>query len=79
MVQQDQRSAHPFGDELYNFLRFLRAAMRPATRPATPSASMTMLDGSGTVIPPDDEPLDDEPVDVELLELLLVDVLVVPP
>jgi len=48
----------------YYLSRFLRAAKRPATRPATPSASISMFEGSGTGVPPDDEPPDDELVDV---------------
>lgn len=44
--------------------RFLRAAKRPATRPATPSASISMLEGSGTGVPPEDETPDEELVDV---------------
>ncbi len=62
----------------YSFLRFFRAAKRPATRPATPSANIMTLEGSGIGVPPEDEPPDDEPVDVVPLDVLL-DVLVEPP
>ena len=52
------------------FFRFLRAAKRPATRPATPSASISMLEGSGTGVPPDEEPPDDELADMLIGEVL---------